>query len=129
LIVVDASAWIDIAMAHSSPELDALLQADGHWVVPEHFTLEVLSGFRGAYLGGQLDQLGFARVVRDLAAVSFDVWPSAPLIPRIVQLTHNATTYDAAYVALAEELGCRLVASDAKFSRIPGIRCQIVGAD
>jgi predicted nucleic acid-binding protein len=129
LIVVDASAWVDIARARATPELTALLAADGHWVVPEHFVLEALSGFRGALLGGDLDQLGFARLARDLMAASVDVWPTAPLIPRIAQLTHNATTYDAAYVALAEELGCRLVTSDAKFSRIPGIQCQVIGFD
>lgn len=125
--MLDASAWVDIARARAPQELTDLLAGDGHWVVPEHFTLEVLSGFRGAYLVRELDQIGFARVVRDLASAPLDVWPTAPLIPRVVQLTQNATTYDAAYVALAEELGCRLVASDSKFSRIPGIRCQVIG--
>jgi predicted nucleic acid-binding protein len=126
LIVIDASAWIDIARARASQELSNLVAGDGHWVVPEHFTLEVLSGFRGAYLGRDLDQMGFARAVRDLTAAPLDVWPTAPLVPRIVQLTQNATTYDAAYIALSEELGCRLVTADAKFSRMPGTRCQIV---
>jgi len=127
LIVLDASAWIDIARAQAPQQLTDLLAADGHWIVPEHFTLEVLSGVRGACLGHELDQMGLARVVRDLASAPLEVWPTARLIPRVVQLTHNATTYDAAYVALAEELGCRLVSSDSKFSRIPGIRCQVVG--
>jgi predicted nucleic acid-binding protein len=126
LIVLDASAWIDIARSRASAELTALVVGDGHWVVPEHFTIEVMSGFRGAYLGGDLDQMSYARVVRALVAAQLDVWPTSPLVPRIVQLSHNATTYDAAYVALAEELGCRLVTTDAKFSRIPSTRCQIV---
>jgi predicted nucleic acid-binding protein len=127
LIVLDASAWVDIARARAPQELTDLLAVDGHWAVPEHFTLEVLSAFRGAYLSRELDQMGLARAVRDLVSAPLDVWPTAPLIPRVVQLSENATTYDAAYVALAEELGCRLVASDAKLSRIPGIRCQVVG--
>ena len=125
--MLDASAWVDVARSRAPEELTDVLEADGHWVVPEHFTLEVLSAFRRAYLGGELDQMGYARVVRDLASAQFDVWPTAPLIPRVIQLTQNATTYDAAYVALAEELGCRLVTSDSKFSRVPGIRCQVVG--
>lgn len=127
MIVLDASAWIDVARARSSDELHDLIASDGHWVVPEHFALEVLSGFRGAYLGRQLDQMEYARAVRGLVEAPLDVWPTASLIPRVVQLTENATSYDAAYIALAEELGCRLVATDAKFARIPGIRCQVVG--
>ncbi|MEO8093735.1 MAG: type II toxin-antitoxin system VapC family toxin [Pseudolysinimonas sp.] len=127
MIVLDASAWIDVARARSNDKLHDLIASDGHWVVPEHFTLEVLSGFRGAFLGRHFDQLGYARAVRGLVDAPLDVWPTAPLIPRVVQLTENATSYGAAYIALAEELGCRLVATDAKFSRIPGIRCQVVG--
>ncbi|MEO8263154.1 MAG: type II toxin-antitoxin system VapC family toxin [Pseudolysinimonas sp.] len=126
MIVLDASAWIDIARARASQALSDLVVSDPHWVVPEHFALEVLSALRGAHLGGDLDQLGFARAVRDLADSPLDVWPTTPLIPRIVQLTHDATTYDASYVALAEGLGCRLITADAKFARIPGIRCPVL---
>lgn len=127
MIVIDTSAWVDAALGRSTDDLDSILASDGHWVVPEHFQLEALNALRGAFLGRKLDQLGFARAARDLASARVDVWPTAPLVPRILQLTQNATTYDAAFIALAEELGCRLVASDAKFSRVPGIRCQVVG--
>jgi predicted nucleic acid-binding protein len=127
LIVVDASAWIDLAMRRESDEVGDLLERDGHWVVPQHFAIESLNALRGIHLGGMLDQLSFARAIKTLADTSFDVRPTEPLIPRIVQLMPDATAYDAAYVALAEELGCTLLASDAKLSRIPGIRCKVVG--
>jgi predicted nucleic acid-binding protein len=127
LIVVDTSAWVDVALGNSTDNLQSILAKDGHWAVPEHFRLEALNALRGAHLGHKLDQIGFARAARDLAGAPVDVWPTAPLVPRILQLAQNATTYDAAFIALAEELECRLVASDAKFSRVPGIRCQVVG--
>ena len=44
------------------------------------------------------------------------------------KLTQNATTYDAAYVALAEALEATLLTCDAKLSRAPGVavRAELV---
>jgi predicted nucleic acid-binding protein len=127
MIVVDTSAWVDVTLGRASDAVADVLERDGHWVVPEHFSIEVLNALRGGFLGGKIDELGFARAVRSLADARLDVWPTAALIPRIVQLARNATAYDAAFIALAEEFGCRIVASDAKLAGIPGIRCQVVG--
>jgi predicted nucleic acid-binding protein len=127
MIVVDTSAWVDMVLGRESDALADLLERDGHWVVPEHFSIEALNALRGGFLGGKVDDLGLARAVRSLADAQLDVWPTAPLIPRIVQLVRNATAYDAAYIALAEDLHCPIVASDAKLARIPGIRCRVVG--
>lgn len=127
MIVVDSSAWVDAVIGEATPTLIDALASDGHWVVPEHFHLEALSALRGRYIGGKSDDLGFARAVQYLAQQKVDVWPTVPLIPRIVSLTRNATTYDAAYLALAEELGCPLVTADVKLSRVPGIHCRVVG--
>jgi predicted nucleic acid-binding protein len=127
VIVVDSSAWVDFSLERAPESLAQALDGDGHWVVPEHFKLEALNALRGSFLGGKIDELRLARSTRELMEQRLDVWPTAGLIPRVMQLLQNATTYDAAYVALAEELGCPLVAADAKFARIPGIRCQVVG--
>jgi len=44
---------------------------------------------------------------------------------RAYELRANVTAYDAAYIALAELLGCALVTADARLARAPGIRCPV----
>ena len=47
------------------------------------------------------------------------------LMRRAYELRDNVTAYDAAYVALAEALDCRLVTADAQLARAPGGRCEV----
>jgi predicted nucleic acid-binding protein len=126
MIVLDASAFIALFGAGEQSPLVAALGRSGHWVVPEHFRAEVLSGLRGLWLGRKTDDDELDRAARVIASRPLDVWPTAPLIPRIRELAANATVYDAAYIALAEELGAPLVTVDAKYARVPGIRCRIL---
>jgi hypothetical protein len=44
---------------------------------------------------------------------------------RVWELRHNVTPYDAAYLALAEERGCRLVTTHGKLRDCPGRRCDV----
>jgi predicted nucleic acid-binding protein len=128
MIVVDASAYVDVLLDQAGDALYDALETSGHWVVPEHFRLEVVSAVRGAWLAGRLADRQFDAHVATIARQDLDVWPTAPLLPRIREFAPNATPYDAAYLALAEELGSALVTADAKFARVPGIRCRVVGA-
>lgn len=47
------------------------------------------------------------------------------LAARAWELGPNLSTYDAAYVALAEHLDATLVTTDARLARAPGPRCTI----
>ncbi len=94
--------------------------------MPEHFTVEVASALRGAWLGGKLGRPAFEEAIRRLAAAPLDVWPVRPLLPRMVELAANATAYDAAYLALAERLSVSLLTGDAKLSGVPGVRCSFI---
>lgn len=131
MIVLDASGFV-AAFAERSARGDtagALLAADGHWAVPEHFVAETANALRGLWLGKVLDDRDFDRALGALGASDLDVWPTRELLPRMRQLASNATAYDAAYVALAEDTGSILLTVDAKLARIPGIRCRVVVAE
>lgn len=129
-LVVDASAVTELLVTSDPAHRSAVLEAigdDAHWIVPEHLLVEVVSALRGRWLGGHLTRTNFETAVATVARFEFDVWPTPPLLPRIVELAANATAYDAAYLALAEELGCIVVTADTKLARVPGIRCRVSG--
>lgn len=128
MIVVDASAYVSVALGRATRSLVGALETSGHWVVPEHFRLEATNEIRREWLQGAVDRASLERLVAGVARSDVDVWPTSPLLPRILELAANATPYDAAYLALGEELGCALVTADAKLAGVPGVRCQVIVA-
>jgi predicted nucleic acid-binding protein len=46
------------------------------------------------------------------------------MFDRLWELRHNLSTYDAAYVVLAETLDCGLL-TDARTSQAPGLHCPV----
>lgn len=127
MIIVDASAMVDILTGEGrADELSAVAMSASRWVMPEHFILEVTSGVRGAWLAGRLDRPAFEAAVDRLMTFRMVTYPVGSLMRRITELAANANPYDAAYVALAEQLGAPLVTADNKLSRIPGARCRFL---
>jgi predicted nucleic acid-binding protein len=59
------------------------------------------------------------------AALGLSRYPMTGLLERIWELRDNLSAYDAAYIALAELLGCALVTADGRLSRAAGIRCPV----
>jgi predicted nucleic acid-binding protein len=47
------------------------------------------------------------------------------LAGRIRELRNNLSTYDAAYVAAAEQYRCALITTDARLARASGIQCAV----
>lgn len=96
---------------------DTLLEAlAGEVAAPHILDVEVLSVLRGLLLGRKLrpDVAEAARADHfDLVILRHD---TAPLAERIWSLRHQYTSYDAAYLALAEALGAPLHTCDAKLA-------------
>jgi predicted nucleic acid-binding protein len=68
---------------------------------------------------GEIDTTIAGRVLADLVALGVETYEHAPLLERMLALRTNLTSYDAAYVALAEGLGAALVTCDEKLARAP----------
>ncbi len=127
MIVVDASV-IATALADDGSDGDAVrdhLLGDMSMHTPELLDLEVLSVLRRRRRAGHLDDRRAALAMQDLQDLVLVRYPHLPFVERIWELRHNMTPYDAAYVALAETLSCRLVTGDRRLSRTSGIRCDV----
>ena len=127
MIVVDASVLV--ALVSGSPkEVDRVaraLELDRHWVVPEHTVIECASALRSMTLRGAMSRDRLVDNVQQLVDLDLDVSPTVPLLGRILALVDNVTAYDAAYLALAEELSTSLVTLDRRLASVPGIRCVV----
>ncbi|MCP3982689.1 MAG: type II toxin-antitoxin system VapC family toxin [bacterium] len=74
---------------------------------------------------GALSAERAAEALDDFAAFSIRRYPHDMLLGRIWQLRHNATAYDAAYLALAESLEATLITCDARLKRTRGVEARV----
>lgn len=126
MIVVDASVLAP-ALSDDGIEGDHLRQLlRGQTVTaPELIDLEVQSVLRSGVRRGLLDERRARQAWTDLVSAPLQRAPHRPLLRRAWELRDNLTTYDAAYVALAEVLGATLLTTDSKLANAPGIRCEV----
>lgn len=69
-----------------------------------------------------------AQAHADLLDLAIEYWPYELLAARAWELRDNLTSYDAAYVALAELTGGALATLDSAIARVPGLRCAVLTA-
>ncbi len=125
MIVVDASV---IAPALTGIDLGTQVWdriGDEVVVAPHILDLEVASVLRKSVRAGVLAAPTVRQALTDLAVFDIERYPHTPLLPRVWELHHNFTPYDACYVALAEHLDAVLFTADARLARAPGLRCDV----
>ena len=126
MIVVDASV-LAVALGDDGDDGERCRHriVDETLFAPELVDLEVVSVWR-RHVGAKLMTARRASAaVADLADLPLRRSTHQPLLPRIWELRHVVTPYDAAYVALAEQLDALLVTGDARLSRASGVRCAV----
>jgi len=129
LIVVDASAVMELMAPDDElrrAAVAARLSAGDVAYAPGHFDMEVLSALRRVVRRSPHLAVGAPELLRDFYRLPIRRERlSEQAVQRVWRLRENMTSYDAGYVALAEELGASLVTCDAKFVAPPGIACTV----
>ncbi len=127
MIVVDASVLANV-VGDDGPdghEARQLLAVEQQVSLPDLADVETVAVLRRRWLAQSIDDRRFADAIDDLAALPFRRYPTLGLMRRAYELRANVTAYDAAYVALAEALGCDLLTADQRLARAPGLACLV----
>ena len=124
-IVVDASALVAVFVGDATPP-DLLTRiVSARAFSPYLVDLEVLHVLRRHERRGTVPAATTQKAVDRLPSLPITRIEHQPFVPRIWELRHSITSYDAAYVALAEQLGVPLITCDAKLARSHGHSAKI----
>jgi predicted nucleic acid-binding protein len=122
VIVLDASAAIDWLLQTSAGRRieQRIFSQNESLHAPHLLDLEVGQVLRRLAGEGVISAHRADQAIEDLLDLRMTRYPHLVLLPRIWQLRHNLSAYDAAYIALAEKLGARLVTRDGRLASAPG---------
>ena len=127
MIVVDASV---VANAIGDDTADgaaarSALRQDRDIASPDLVDVQTVSLLRKRWLAGDLTARRFRTAITDLADLAITRHPTMLFMQRAYELRANVTPYDAAFIGLAEILGCALFTADGRLASAPGPRCEI----
>jgi predicted nucleic acid-binding protein len=122
MIVLDASAAIDwLLQTSSGKRIEKRIYAPSESLhAPHLLDLEVTQVLRRLTQQGTVSGTRADEAVRDLLDLRVTRYPHLVLLPRIWQLRHNLSAYDAAYVVLSEKLGAPLITRDGSLAHTSG---------
>jgi predicted nucleic acid-binding protein len=114
LIVTDASAILEVLL-HTPVGLEIA----PHIFAPEEtihapylVDIEILHAVRRLNRSGEVSVARARELLEDYSDLSLQRYPHVLFLARIWELRHNWTAYEAAYIALAEELDAPLFTCD-----------------
>ncbi len=127
MIVVDASVLLAALLSERGAGALARerLRGEGDLHAPHLIGVEMTSALRRRVRLGQTNPDAAWTVLADVATFPLMRWDHEPLLSRVWELRDNLTVYDAMYVVLAELLDARLLTTDARLGRAPGVRCEV----
>jgi len=130
LVVCDASAVIAALLDSGTDGQWATARlAEAELFAPTLLPFECANVIRRAELSGAVSADQAAQAHADLLDLAIDLWPYDVLATRARELRADLSSYDAAYVALAEMLAIPLVTLDRRVLRAPGITCSVSVTD
>jgi len=127
VIVIDASALLEVLLNTSAGSVVArrLFTENETLHAPHLLDVEIAQVLRRYAMTGELTPTRGLQALEDLADWPLTRYPHDLLLPRMWELRHNVTAYDAAYIALAEALAAPLLTRDARLASAAGHHAQI----
>lgn len=127
MIVVDASALLEsLLRTPAAGSVDERLFDSGESLhAPHLIDVEVAQVVRRYAASGEIDGRAGRAVLADLADFPVHRYPHDWLLPRVWELRHNLSAYDAVYVALAEALDAPLLTRDRRLVSAKGHRATM----
>jgi predicted nucleic acid-binding protein len=122
MIVLDASAMVDwLLQTPAGQRIEQRIYARNETLHSVHLLdVEFTQVLRRLMRERTLIPTRAEEAMEDLMALRITRYAPVLLLSRIWQLRNNMTVYDAAYVALAEELKAPLITRDQKIAAAPG---------
>ena len=120
--VVDASVIVELV----ANDLDPDRLGDEELAVPHLIDSEVTNVLRRLVNQKILSDKQGTTALDGFTRLALTRFPADWLRPRMWELRHNLSAYDATYVALTEAIGATsLLSTDARLANAPGINCRI----
>lgn len=127
MIVADASAVVEVLLNTASGlEIGRRFAAEEIIHVPHLLDLEVLQVLRRYARTSTGGGLRLEEALQDYAGLRLKRYAHHLLLPRIWELRHNFTAYDAAYIALAEALDAPLITCDRALASRSAHRARVL---
>ncbi|MFW6093445.1 MAG: type II toxin-antitoxin system VapC family toxin [Pseudomonadota bacterium] len=123
-LVVDATVVVAaLSDAGEAGQWAESIIAGGSLAAPALVLVESANVLRRLERAKDLSALEVNTAHRDLLQLEIELFPYEPFAPRVWDLRHNVSSYDAWYVALAEALGSELATLDGRLGRASGPTC------
>jgi predicted nucleic acid-binding protein len=131
MIVIDASALLEVLLATvvGARVRGRLFREEETLHAPHLLDLEIVHVLRRLCLIRELQPDRAEQALAVMSDLHIVRYPHEPYVPRIWQLRHSLTAYDAAYVALAESLDSPLITRDRRLASAHGHRARIEVVD
>jgi predicted nucleic acid-binding protein len=126
-MVVDAGVLIEaLAIEASGGPVGQRLALATSLDAPSYIGVEFVNAIRRLQLHGKISPERAEEAFNDYLELPIQQHRFEPLTHRVWALRHNLTAYDAAYVAVAENLGQDLHTTDQNLKSVPNLRCGVV---
>lgn len=122
MIVLDASAAVDwLLQTAAGQQIEKRIYSQRESLHTAHLLdLEVAQVLRRLVREAVVPARRADEAIQDLLDLRIARYPHFVFLPRIWQLRHNLSAYDAVYVALAEKLGATLITRDGRLASASG---------